>query len=102
MTMPAQAHRLEAVVYGVVQGVGYRWFVQREAARLGLVGWTANRADGSVEVVAEGPEGALEALLAALQLGPASASVSRVEVHHEPARGQLVGFTVRSGAHRGD
>ncbi len=55
--------RLHATVRGSVQGVGYRWFVQRVASRLELDGWVANRADRSVEVVAEGPREAIDELL---------------------------------------
>ena len=94
--------RLVATVRGHVQGVGYRWFAQREASRRGLSGWVANQSDGSVEVVAEGSPTDLERLVAALWEGPASSAVSLVEVRHEPARGNLSGFVVRSGAHRGD
>ena len=94
--------RLVAVVHGYVQGVGFRWFVEREAAGLGLSGWVANRADGSVEVVAEGPDEMLGELVLRLWEGPSSASVSEVEISREPARGNLVGFTIRSGANRGD
>lgn len=94
--------RLVATVHGLVQGVGFRCFVQREAECLQLAGWVANQLDGAVEVVAEGPEDRLERLLAALWEGPAGSSVSRVEVRHEPARGNLPGFFIRSGAHRGD
>ena len=46
--------RVSAAVYGRVQGVGFRWFVRDRAEALGLVGWVRNRADGAVEVVAEG------------------------------------------------
>jgi acylphosphatase len=99
---PASRLRLVSVVHGVVQGVGFRWFVQREAAGLGLVGWTTNLPDGSVEVVAEGPESDLERLVAILRQGPPGASVRSVEVRFEPARGGLVDFVIRSGAHRGD
>ena len=94
--------RLVATVRGLVQGVGFRWFVEREAARLGVDGWVANRADGSVEVVAEGPPDALGRLVLQLWEGPPGSSVTDVEVAHEPARGNIVGFTIRSGAHRGD
>jgi acylphosphatase len=94
--------RLVATVRGLVQGVGYRWFVQREASRLGLFGWVANQMDGSVEVVAEGSDGDLERLVLALWDGPAAAMVSDVSVRHEPARGGLAGFAIRSGAHPGD
>lgn len=100
--MSPAGSRLVAVVRGSVQGVGFRWFVQREAARLELQGWVANRADGSVEVVAEGTEERLSQLLLQLWEGPSGSSVSDVAVRHEPARGNLVGFTIRSGAHGGD
>lgn len=94
--------RLVATIRGYVQGVGYRWFVEREAARLGLEGWVANQSDGSVEVVAEGGDDALGQLVLVLWEGPAGSSVSDVIMRHEPARGNLIGFTIRSGAHLGD
>lgn len=72
--------RVEAVVRGVVQGVGFRFFVEREACALGLSGFVRNRGDGSVEVVAEGPKGLLEDLLASLKRGPLGAHVSGVDV----------------------
>ena len=94
--------RLVATVRGMVQGVGFRWFVQREAARLGLDGWVVNQVDGSVEVVAEGADAALGELVLMLWEGPPGASVGGVDVRHEPARGNVAGFSIRSGAHRGD
>lgn len=94
--------RLEAVVRGVVQGVGFRFFVVREASALGLDGWVANRADGTVELAAEGERRALEALAARLHEGPAGALVEHVAAAWAPARGEPAGFAIRSGAHRGD
>lgn len=94
--------RLEAVVRGQVQGVGFRWFVVKEAGRLGLGGWVANEADGSVRCVAEGPKSALEALLAALREGPRGAVVGSVSEDWLPATGRFEGFGVRSSGHRGD
>jgi acylphosphatase len=67
------------VVYGGVQGVGFRYYVLSAARRLQLAGWVRNVADGSVEVDADGDEHALEALAAALRRGPPDARVSRVE-----------------------
>ncbi|MFO7532350.1 MAG: acylphosphatase [Candidatus Limnocylindrales bacterium] len=99
---PSGRERLVASVRGSVQGVGFRWFVEREAARLGLEGWVSNQVDGSVEVVAEGDEDALRGLLLQLWEGPPGAAVRDVAIRHEPARGNLVGFTIRSGAHQGD
>lgn len=72
------------VVHGRVQGVGFRWFVARQAARLGVVGFALNRNDGSVEVVARGTEAAIAALGDALARGPALARVSHVEKSEVP------------------
>ena len=69
-----------AVVGGEVQGVGFRDGVRREALRLGVMGWVRNEDDGSVRVHAEGPEPAVEALLAYLREGPPAARVAAVEV----------------------
>jgi acylphosphatase len=96
------AERLTARVFGDVQGVGFRWFVAREAARLGLVGWVVNRSDGTVGVVAEGDPAALEKLREALEVGPPAARVSRVEGDRSPATGGMDRFEVRSGSHPGD
>lgn len=72
------------VVRGIVQGVGFRWFVWREAERLGLGGSAKNLPDGSVEVIAEGPEKSLEDLERALGRGPSMARVERVEKRDVP------------------
>lgn len=99
---PSAQRRLVAVVRGYVQGVGFRWYVRRQAEGLGVCGWVANRADGSVEVVAEGDAGSLDTLAARLAEGPPGASVREVDKRFEPARGAMSGFDIRSGAHRGD
>ena len=96
------ARRLEATIRGRVQGVGYRAFALRVGSELGLDGWVANRPDGGVECVAEGPEGTLEQLLDALRSGPIAAVVDRIEVRWFPATGRLEGFVVRSWGHPGD
>ena len=90
--IPAVDARLEAVVIGVVQGVGFRWFALEAAGRLGLRGWVANRADGAVICVAEGPRPVLEALLRELARGPISADVERVIPAWMPATGRLGRF----------
>jgi len=76
------------LVHGRVQGVGFRWWVWRQATRLGLRGLARNLRDGSVEVVAEGSDGALMDLEGLLAQGPPAAQVERVEksqVPHEVA-----------------
>jgi len=87
--------RLEAVVRGRVQGVGYRFFAQREAAARGLTGYARNLPDGSVEVVAEGRRSALEDYLNALWRGPYSAIVDDIEQRWGTADGTLAGFSIR-------
>jgi acylphosphatase len=94
--------RLEARVVGEVQGVGFRWFAQREATRLGLVGWVANDADGWVTVVAEGPSAALDVLQGLLSSGPPGSRVRDVTAERLPATGRFARFEIRSGGHPGD
>jgi acylphosphatase len=94
--------RLEARVHGRVQGVGFRYFVLGHARELGLVGWVANEADGSVRVVAEGPVPAVDELVSRLHEGPPSSGVDRVVEERGPATGSFPEFRIRSGAHRGD
>lgn len=94
--------RLDAVVHGRVQGVGFRVFVLRVARGLGLRGWVANEPAGRLRCVAEGPRDALEALLRELDEGPPGAWVDRVEAAWGPATGEFDAFEVRSGWHGGD
>ncbi len=90
----SQRIRIHALVEGRVQGVGFRYFVMENALRLGLVGWVCNRWEGTVEVVAEGPEGEMDKLVAALHKGPSSAFVSQVKLQRLPATGEFSAFRV--------
>ncbi len=81
-------------VTGLVQGVWYRQSAANEAGRLGLAGTVRNLADGSVEVVAEGPREDVEALAAWCRRGPPSARVEDVAVAWEEPRGEKRPFTV--------
>jgi acylphosphatase len=98
----AEVARLDAIVTGRVQGVGFRYFVLREAMGLGLDGWVANTTGGAVRCVAEGPRPHLDVLLDRLREGPPAAIVDHVSEAFMPATGTLGPFTVRSGAHGGD
>lgn len=82
----AEHGRIEVVVSGRVQGVGFRWFTQREARGLGVAGWVRNEPDGSVRLVAEGPQEALETLVARLHDGPSGAEVTSVQTAWGVAR----------------
>ena len=98
----AELARVEAVVRGRVQGVGFRYFAWHEAHGLDLEGWVANESDGSLRCLVQGPRDRVEAMLLRLEAGPAGAIVERVDATWLPAAGPLGPFAVRSGAHRGD
>jgi acylphosphatase len=87
--------RLHAVVEGMVQGVGFRNFVQENAYRLNLTGWVRNRWDGTVEVTAEGDRQDLEKLLQALRRGPRASTVSGVRPEWQDATGEFEYFKVK-------
>jgi len=72
-----QARRF--LVRGRVQGVGFRWFVEREAHILGIAGWVRNNADGTVEVMAQGTREQLSGLRSRLRQGPRAARVDDVQ-----------------------
>ena len=75
---PIEARRF--FVRGRVQGVGFRWFVEREAHILGIAGWVRNNHDGSVEVLAQGTRDQLYGLHGRLREGPRASRVDTVEV----------------------
>jgi len=73
------------IARGRVQGVGFRWFVWREAERLGLGGFARNLRDGTVEVVSQGPEESLDRLEELLRRGPPGARVDTLDRLDVPA-----------------
>jgi len=77
MEKAVQARRF--VVRGRVQGVGFRWFVEREAHILGIAGWVRNNADGSVEILAQGTRDQISGLRSRLREGPRAARVDGVQ-----------------------
>jgi acylphosphatase len=87
-----QARRF--LVRGRVQGVGFRWFVEREAHILGIAGWVRNNPDSSVEVMAMGTHDQLDRLRAGLRDGPRAARVDDVEeIEARPVAG-LTNFRI--------
>ena len=73
---------LHFLIRGRVQGVGFRWFVHREASELDLRGWVRNTEDGDVEVVAAGPGEDIAELRSSLRRGPRGARVDQLIEHH--------------------
>lgn len=89
--------RLRATIRGRVQGVGFRFFVARVGRRLNLCGHVRNLPGGRrVEVLAQGPRPALDALVHQLQAGPPLAIVESVTVAWEAPAGDLPAFAIRA------
>jgi acylphosphatase len=86
--------RRRLVVHGKVQGVFYRDSTRDAARHEGVAGWAANRSDGTVEVVLEGPPAAVESVVGYCRTGPSSAKVHWVEERDETPEG-LTGFQIR-------
>ena len=86
--------RRRVIVSGLVQGVFFRARCAEAARSLGVAGWVSNEPDGTVQAVFEGPEGAVEGMVAWCHEGSPRAVIDRVDVHEEEARGER-GFTVR-------
>jgi DNA ligase D-like protein (predicted 3'-phosphoesterase) len=83
----ADAAAVRAVVHGQVQGVGYREATLRQAHRLGAMGWVRNGEDGSVLVHAEGPEQAVDDLVAFLREGPPAVGTTEVTIERVKVEG---------------
>ncbi|MDA2893013.1 acylphosphatase [Mycolicibacterium sp. BiH015] len=87
--------RLTAWVHGDVQGVGFRWWTRSRALELGLTGYAANKPDGRVQVVAQGPREACERLLDLLEGGDTPGQVSKVISDWSEPADAIAGFTER-------
>jgi acylphosphatase len=92
---PTGTVRLSARVFGVVQGVGFRFWTMGKAEELGLTGEVRNVSDGSVSVVAEGPEPQVGALLDWLKSDRTPGRVERVEESLTAAEGGFKSFRAR-------
>jgi acylphosphatase len=86
-------------VRGRVQGVGFRYFVWREAEALAVDGWVRNMVDGSVEVLADGSRQKLEELERRLEEGPRSSRVASVSTVDEARERVPEGFEIRRDGH---
>ena len=93
--MDNHTDQLHAIVQGSVQGVYFRDTTRTQAQRLALTGWVRNGADGSVEVLAQGPRPALEQLLEFLRRGPPAARVTGVETEWAAAKPALSKFEIK-------
>ena len=88
------AQRFHAFISGIVQGVGFRYYVYEIGVFLHLNGWVRNRVNGEVEILAEGPKGKLDLLLQEVRKGPEMAHVDDVRIEWPQAKGDLPPFTI--------
>ncbi len=82
------------IVHGMVQGVGFRFFVRRVGRRLALTGNVCNLPDGTVEIVVEGSPELLEEFIGEVKKGPPSAQVERVDIHDIAVSGRYPMFLI--------
>jgi len=90
--------RLHAIVSGIVQGVGFRYFVLMHAEKLKIKGWVRNTTQGDVEIIAEGNISNLEKFLELLKTGPQSAKVLNVITVWQKTTGEFLNFQVKPTA----
>ena len=86
--------RYHLFISGIVQGVGFRWYVEKIARANGLYGHVRNLPDGRVEIVAEGNEYALDLFVSTLKEGRLGKNISSIERHEEPATGSYEDFRI--------
>ena len=86
--------RAEIILTGLVQGVGFRYFVHRNAQQLGLKGYVKNLYDGSVLTVVEGEKGLIDELFKKLKVGPRSASVNNAKVEWGEIKNEFSTFEI--------
>ena len=87
--------RAEIIVNGLVQGVGFRYFVYREALKLGLIGFTKNLFTGEVLTIAEGEKSLVEELYKKIKVGPSHASVKNCKVDWLEPKNDFNSFEIR-------
>lgn len=87
--------RAEIIINGLVQGVGYRYFVIREAQKLGLKGFTQNLFTGEVLIVVEGEKVIVEEMIKKIKVGPIHAAVKSCKVDWQEPKNEFTDFEVR-------
>lgn len=93
--MGSREIRAEIVSSGVVQGVGYRYFVLRHAQRLGVTGYVKNLWSGEVLTVAEGETYKIDELISELRKGPFNAHVTGLQVNRSESKNEFQNFEVK-------
>ncbi|RLD14334.1 MAG: acylphosphatase [Caldiserica bacterium] len=87
--------RIEVKIYGIVQGVGFRFYAQFRALELGIKGYVKNNFDGSVTFVGEGDEEDLKKMVEYLKKGPTGAVVQKIDIDWKEAKDEFKDFRIR-------
>ena len=87
--------RVHIIISGYVQGVGFRYFINKKAFQLGIKGWVKNTPNGSVEVMAEGNEIDIQTFIEYCKKGPNLASIKDVKINYEELSNEFKNFEVR-------
>ena len=87
--------RVHIIVQGMVQGVGFRYFVHREATKLNLSGYARNLYNGDVEIEAEGDRSLIEEFIKIVKVGPSTAFVKDLKIEWQETQNRHDGFRVR-------
>ncbi|MCP4633062.1 MAG: acylphosphatase [candidate division Zixibacteria bacterium] len=90
----AQLIHVKAIIKGVVQGVGYRWFATRASSNYNVTGYISNLPNGDVETVVEGEKGLVMDFIKELRIGPSHASVSSIDISESEYTGKYKDFGV--------
>jgi len=85
--------RVNIIVDGLVQGVGFRWFARSAAQRRSITGYVRNRPNGTVEIVAEGDNGLLQDLIKEIRIGPSAARVTGLSIEWDEPEDEVSQFT---------
>lgn len=92
--MEDKLKQVRVIISGRVQGVGFRWWVQKQAQNLKLSGWIKNLDDGRVELVMQGKKNNLNLLLESIKHGPRFSEVEEVNVSWEEEKNEFEGFKI--------
>ncbi|NEG96879.1 acylphosphatase [Bifidobacterium sp. SMB2] len=95
MTHNITTTRIHAIITGLVQGVGFRYYTTTQARQYGITGWTHNRHDGTVEIEAQGPTDQLEQFTKQLRKGPRWSNVEHITTTEIPALANERAFIVK-------
>jgi len=86
--------KVKIIIKGFVQGVGFRYFIYRNAQALNLSGYAKNLINGNVEVLLEGDDNNVDEMISILKQGPSRSIVNSIELDYSDFKGEYIGFSI--------